>query len=90
MQPFFLRFPGIQLEALAHELSGTLVRSVEREGAVARDGRLRAGDLVLFLNHESLWRVTSSQAKIILRRADFVTTGIPYVDFFTSPKLPEI
>lgn len=69
--------PGIQLEALAFDLCGTLVRQVEPGGAVARDGRLRPGDLVLFLNHESLWRITSSQAKIILRRAEFVTTGIP-------------
>lgn len=70
-------FPGIQVEALAYELCGTLVRCVDPGGAVGRDGRLRPGDLVLFLNHESMWRVTSSQAKIILRRADFVTTGIP-------------
>ena len=68
---------GLQLEALAYELSGTLVRDISYPGAVFRDGRLRRGDLVLFLNHECLWRVTSSQAKIILRRADFVTTGIP-------------
>ena len=68
---------GLQLEALAYELSGTLVRDISYPGAVFRDGRLRRGDLVLFLNHECLWRVTSSQAKIILRRADFVTNGIP-------------
>ena len=67
----------LQLEALAYELSGTLVRDISYPGAVFRDGRLRRGDLVLFLNHECLWRVTSSQAKIILRRADFVTNGIP-------------
>ncbi len=66
---------GLHIEALAYELSGTLVRGVS--GALARDGRLRSGDLILFLNHESLWRVTSSQAKIILRRAEFVSTGIP-------------
>ncbi len=68
---------GLQLEALAFELSGTLVREVGCPGAIHRDGRLRRGDLILFLNHESLWRVTSSQAKIVLRRAEFVTTGIP-------------
>ena len=68
---------GLQLEALAYELSGTLVRDISYPGAVFRDGRLRRGDLILFLNHECLWRVTSSQAKIVLRRADFVTNGIP-------------
>ena len=74
---YFIRISGLQLEALAYELSGTLVRDISYPGAVFRDGRLRRGDLVLFLNHECLWRVTSSQAKIILRRADFVTNGIP-------------
>lgn len=68
---------GVHLEALAHDLSGTVVREIDPNGAVARDGRLRSGDLVLYWNHESMWRVTSSQAKIILRRAEFVTTGIP-------------
>jgi len=68
---------GIQLEALAHDLCGTLVRSLDPGGAASADGRLMPGDLVLFLNHESLWRVTSSQAKIVLRRAEFVSTGIP-------------
>ena len=68
---------GIQLEALAYELCGTLVRQIEPSGLVYRDGRLRTGDLILYLNHESLWRVTSSQAKTILRRAELVSTGIP-------------
>jgi hypothetical protein len=72
-----LLLSGIHLEALAYELCGTVVRQVEPSGAVHRDGRLRTGDLVLYLNHESLWRVTSSQAKSILRRAELVSTGIP-------------
>lgn len=69
------------MEALAFELSGTIVRQIDPNGALAKDGRLRVGDLVLFLNHESMWRVTSSQAKIILRRAEFVSAGIPCVNF---------
>ena len=73
----FVSSSGVHLEALAHDLSGTVVREIDPNGAVARDGRLRSGDLVLYWNHESMWRVTSSQAKIILRRAEFVTTGIP-------------
>ncbi len=70
---------GLQVEALAFDLCGTVVRGLDPQGAAAADGRLKPGDLVLFLNHESLWRVTSSQAKIVLRRAEFVSTGIPYV-----------
>ena len=68
---------GIQLEALAYELCGTVIRKVEDNSVVARDGRLRAGDLVLYLNHECMWRVTCSQAKTILRRAELVSSGIP-------------
>ena len=73
----FRLYAGLQLEALAFNLCGTLVRGLDPCGAAASDARLRPGDLILFLNHESLWRVTSSQAKIVLRRAEFVTTGIP-------------
>ena len=35
-----------------------------------------SGDLVIALNLESLWRVTSSQAKAVLQRSDAVA---PYV-----------
>ena len=60
----FALYPtGLQLEALAFELCGTLVRKVEANSLVECDGRLRSGDLILYLNHECLWRVTSSQAK---------------------------
>ena len=68
---------GLQLEALAYELCGTLIRKVEESSLVEADGRLRPGDLILYLNHECLWRVTSSQAKTILRRAELVSTAIP-------------
>ena len=68
---------GIQLEALAFELCGTIIRQVEADSCVARDGRLKPGDLILYLNHECLWRVTSSQAKTILRRAELVSNAIP-------------
>ena len=68
---------GLQLEALAYELCGTLIRKVEENSLVEADGRLRPGDLILYLNHECLWRVTSSQAKTILRRAELVSTATP-------------
>ena len=74
----FALYPtGLQLEALAFELCGTLVRKVEANSLVECDGRLWSGDLILYLNHECLWRVTSSQAKTILRRAELVSTAIP-------------
>ena len=68
---------GIQLEALAFELCGTLIRQIEPDSCVAKDGRLRPGDLIIYLNHECLWRVTSSQAKTVLRRAELVSNAIP-------------
>lgn len=68
---------GLQLEALAFELCGTLIRQIETDSCVDRDGRLRPGDLILYLNHECLWRVTSSQAKTVLRRAELVSNAIP-------------
>nr|XP_040570229.1 multiple PDZ domain protein-like isoform X2 [Lepeophtheirus salmonis] len=62
---------GLELEALAFELCGTVVRAVDGGGAVAKsEYQLRPGDLILSLNNESLWRVRSSQAKLILQRAD--------------------
>ena len=72
---------GIQLEALAYELCGTVIRQIEDNSIVAKDGRLKPGDLILYLNHECMWRVTCSQAKTILRRAELVSSGIPYVLF---------
>ena len=74
---FLLICSGIQLEALAFELCGTLIRQIEPNSCVAKDGRLRSGDLIVYLNHECLWRVTSSQAKTILRRAELVSNAIP-------------
>ena len=74
---YLLIYLGIQLEALAFELCGTLVRQIESESCVAKDGRLKTGDLILYLNHECLWRVTSSQAKTVLRRAELVSNSIP-------------
>ena len=81
-------------KALAWRLSGCLVREISPGGAVAQvlqdcsaalaalatqDGRLRPGDLLLAVNHESVWRVTSSQARAVLRRADLLSGAITSV-----------
>ncbi|KAG8223744.1 hypothetical protein J437_LFUL003109, partial [Ladona fulva] len=55
---------------------GALVKEVTPGGAVARDGRIAPGDLVLSVNHESLRRVGSAQAKTILHRAQLLSTDI--------------
>jgi len=70
---------GMAVEALAWQLSGCLVREIDPHGALARDGRIKTGDLVLAVNYESIWRVTSSQAKTILRRADLMSGEIPLI-----------
>ena len=54
------------VEALAWKLSGCLVRELEPEGLIQRDGRIKSGDLLVTINEESLWRVTSSRARHIL------------------------
>ena len=61
------------------------MRGLEPRGAVAVDGRIKpgemgagdggynvmtSGDLLLAVNTESLWRVTSSVAREVLARAD--------------------
>ena len=56
------------VEALAWKLSGCLVRELEPEGLIQRDGRIKSGDLLVSVNQESLWRVTSSRAREILER----------------------
>ena len=35
------------------------------------------GDLVIAVNYENMWRVTGSQAKLIMRRVDLISTNIP-------------
>ena len=35
------------------------IRELEPGRSVARDGRVRPGDLLLALNYESLWRVST-------------------------------
>lgn len=74
---YSLYLQGIHLEALSYELCGTVIKKVEDGSVASKDGRLKAGDLVLYLNDECLWRVTSSEAKAILRRAELLSSGIP-------------
>jgi len=56
-----------------------LVVLVVPGGAVARDGRLRPGDYLISVNHESLRNATNSQTRAILRRTQLVSTDIRLV-----------
>lgn len=68
--------PGITLDCDGDGQYGMVVTEVSEGGAVAKDGRLKPGDLVLSLNYENLRRVTPAQARAILRRAQLITTDI--------------
>ena len=63
--------------------SGAVAQVLDCTTALAvlgtQDGRLRPGDLLLAVNHESVWRVTSSQARAVLRRADLLSGAITSV-----------
>lgn len=56
-----------------------LVVLVVPGGAVARDGRIHPGDYLISVNHETLRKVTNSQARAILRRAQLLSTDIRYL-----------
>ena len=58
------------VEALAWKLSGCLVRELEPDGLIQRDGRIKSGDLLVTINEQSLWRLTSSGARDILERTE--------------------
>ena len=58
------------VEALAWKLSGCLVRELEPDGLIQRDGRIKSGDLLVTVNEQSLWRLTSSGARDILERTE--------------------
>lgn len=72
--------PGITLDCDGDGQYGMVVTEVSEGGAVAKDGRLKPGDLVLSLNYENLRRVTPAQARAILRRAQLITTDIKWVE----------
>lgn len=67
---------GLSLDCDEEGQHGMVVTEVSEGGAVAKDGRLRPGDLVLSLNYENLRRVTPAQARAIIRRAQLITTDI--------------
>ncbi len=41
------------VEALAWKLSGCLVRELEPEGLIQRDGRIKSGDLLVTINNDN-------------------------------------
>jgi len=70
---------GLIVEAVDGGINGCIVRSVTENEAVAKDGRLHVGDFVVHVNDESLRRVTSAQARAILRRLSMLSSSVTSV-----------
>lgn len=60
---------GVNVELVEDGINGVMVTSVAVGGPFHRDGRIQAGDFLVFVNNESLRNVTNGQARAILRRA---------------------
>ncbi|XP_046646627.1 multiple PDZ domain protein-like isoform X7 [Daphnia pulicaria] len=70
---------GINVEVVDGGGSGVLVTSVAKGGAVHRDGRIRTGDFLVSVNHETMRFATNAQARAILRRTQLVSTDVSIV-----------
>lgn len=57
-------------------VNGMIVKLLNPNCAIAKDGRLRIGDYLVSINNESLRSVTNSQARAILRRAQLISGDI--------------
>jgi len=60
-------------------INGCIVRSVTENEAIAKDGQVHVGDFVVRVNDESLRRVTSAQARAILRRLSMLSSSVTCV-----------
>ena len=68
------------MELADRGVNGMIVKALNPNGAISKDGRLKIGDHLTAINNESLRNVTNSKAKAILRRAQLLSTDIMYVD----------
>lgn len=64
------------MESVNKGINGCVVKNISPLGAVAKDGRIKIGDYIIVVNNESLRRITNSQARAILRRAQLLGTDI--------------
>jgi C-terminal processing protease CtpA/Prc len=67
---------GLTVETVEKGINGCIVKTISPLGAVAKDGRIRVNDYIVFVNNETLRRITNSQARAILRRAQLLGTDI--------------
>ena len=57
-------------------VNGCVVKTIMSSGAIAKDGRIQVGDVIVSVNNESLRRITTSQARAILRRSSLIGIDI--------------
>ncbi len=69
---------GINVEVVDGGVNGVVITSINRGGAIHRDGRLKAGDCLISVNHESMRFATNAQARAILRRTQLISTDVRY------------
>ncbi|XP_067127955.1 multiple PDZ domain protein-like isoform X3 [Centruroides vittatus] len=67
---------GLSVELVEKGINGMLVKSIAQNSAIEKDGNLAIGDYVLSVNNESMKKITKSQARAILKRAELLSTDI--------------
>ena len=64
------------MDSIDKGINGCIVKAISDNGAVYKDGRIQLGDYLLTVNNESMRRITSAQARSILRRSSLLGTDI--------------
>jgi len=62
------------VEASDKGINGCVVKTLQKVGAIYKDGRIQVGDYIMSINNESMRRITNTQARVILRRASMVVS----------------
>lgn len=74
---------GIVVEPTTNNgANGCVVKVIVANEAVAMDGRIQVGDLIVAINNETMRRVTNAQARAILRRASLMAMDIRWAVVF--------
>ena len=66
---------GLQVEIEEGGLNGMIVRSLTKDGTLARDGKIQPGDYLVVVNGENMRNISHSQALAVLRRAQAIPLG---------------
>ena len=66
---------GLQVDIEEGGLNGMVVRSLTKDGTLARDGRIQPGDYLVAVNGENMRNISHSQALAVLRRAQAIPLG---------------